>query len=326
MKKLSLLLLPIALLSGCTGDSDSAATGPTAPSEDTAQATLEFIQTGIKDGRPEVLWHAMPESYQNDVNGLVQQFAESMDADVWGQSIGLLQSVHSILTEKSEFITGNQFVASNPEMKSSIPMIADLLGSLIDGAGDLEKLKSFDGGTFMSTSGKDMMKHFEKLSALNPSANNVSLDSFYGATIETVESTDTTATLKITKEDGETETQNFVKHEGKWLPLDMVQEWEDNMKKARESLAGMPEGIQQSKGMVLGVTGMASGALSPLKSAETQEQFDAAVMSLVGQMGQFAPMMGGGLPGMGGGMEPPPEMPGEEEAGSLGNVPAGAGN
>ena len=105
MKNLSLLLLPALLLTGCSSETETTAdVGPTAPSEDTAQATMEFIRTGIQEGRPQVLWHAMPESYQNDVNGLVQQFAENMDAEVWEQSIGIVKTIHSILVDKARLL------------------------------------------------------------------------------------------------------------------------------------------------------------------------------------------------------------------------------
>ena len=337
MKKLSLLLLlPLLMLQGCSSDTEDTtsggAAGPVAPAEDTALATMEFIRTGIKEGRPQVLWMAMPESYQNDVNGLVHLFAENMDKGVWDQSMGMVKTIHSILVDKAEFFAGNQMIASNAQAKEAIPMIADLLGTIIDGAGDLDKLKSFDGETFLTTSGTDVMKHMEKLMALNPSQDGSPLASFYGAKFETVESTDTTATLKVIQEDGTEETQNFIKHEGKWLPLDMVEEWDENMQKARESLTALPEQMGPAKMQIGMVTGMVNGVLSPLQSAESQEQFDAALEGLMaqgmGMMGGGMPGMGGGFPGMGGGMAPPPGGPGSLGDGpeSLGDAPEGGDN
>ena len=222
-------------------------------------------------------------------------------------------------------------------MKEAIPMIGELLGTIIDGAGDLEKLKSFDGGSFLATSGSDVMKHIDKLNALNPGQESP-LAAFYSAKIETVEETDTTATLRMTKEDGTTEETNFVKHDGKWLPLEMVNEWEENMKSARESLATMPDQVQAARMNVTMASAMINGALTPLKDAATQEQFDNALQGIAGQLmpmmgGAMGGGMGGGFPGMGGGMVPPGGMeppPGSEPPAdapeSLGDAPAGGDN
>ena len=54
---------------------------------------------------------SLPESYQNDINGLVRSFGEKMDPQLWQQVMGLLQSVHQLLVDKNEFIVNHPGIA-----------------------------------------------------------------------------------------------------------------------------------------------------------------------------------------------------------------------
>ena len=59
---------------------------------------------GVADGHPEVVWSALPPTYQNDINDIVQTFGKSMDPQLWDQILGVVQKIQQILETKGEFI------------------------------------------------------------------------------------------------------------------------------------------------------------------------------------------------------------------------------
>lgn len=312
-----LLAVPLALL-GCS-DKPAADVGQTADSAtaaptDTAEASMRQLAEGMQQGQLSAAWNALPASYQKDVNELVQTFGTNMDADVWAQVTATLKSVHTLLVEKHDFIVNHPAVSAGKDPATTaegVKQITGLLNTIVENASDLEALKTFDGAQFASATGSKIVEQVLALSKLAPGSEGTPASPFEGLNFETVTSTDTTATLKITRPDGQTETQEFVKHEGKWLPQDMVVDWSKNMGQAREALQQLPAQTAQMKGRAMMMSGMVSGLLSPLQSAETQEQFNAAAGNLMASAGMF---MGGGMSG------PPPASPLSEAAPSDGSL------
>ena len=311
-----IVLLPgliLATFAGCSNEETSntdAGTGVApaiaAPAEDTAEATMRSIMDGMKNGQPIVAWQALPDSFQTDVNELVQSFGNNMDAQTWGQVTGLLGTVHSMLDTKQEFILNNAQVsgAADPERtKKGVIHIAALLKSLLDSVGNLDGLKAFDGAKFLKGTGAEVAKEITALTELVPenSGAPLELSSFGDVKIETVESTDSTAKLKFVKANGEAEEKDFVKFEGKWLPKDMVADWDKNMAEAREGVAALPEKAGEMRMQVGGIAGMVGGMLAPMKNAETQDQFNSSIDGLMAGAGMFlGPMLGGGMQPSGG--------------------------
>ena len=331
--KLLLLLLPAVLAAGCgSGDSetavDSASSAVTGPSDDTAQATMQHIMDGMQSGQPIVIWNALPESYQKDVNGLVQTFGSNMDPDVWKQSIALVSTVQKLLVDKGEFIGNYPMLVQSPNadaVKQAIPQVAGFFKIVIDGSSDLEALKAFDGGAFMKTTGANLITQFDAMAQLapNPTGGPNGLAAISRVKLETVESGDSAETLKITSPDGQEHLQQFVKVEGKWLPLDLTQDWDMKMAEARDALAKLPEQSGAMKGQMMMVSGMATGMLAPLQSAENQEQVNAALDGFVqSAMGMFMGGMGGPPSGA---FDAPSDgnTPPTDSVDSLGNGPDG---
>jgi len=312
MRPLTVLMMGTALvLMGCgdaqdTAENVASSAASTAPDEDTAEASVRHIMEGVKNGQPIVAWNALPGGYQKDVNELVQTFGTNMDPDVWKQVTAVLQSVHQLLVDKQQFVVNHPAIkdGEDPEAaKQGVVQVTGLLKTILDGAGDLESLKTFDGGQFMQTTGADVVGQLSSLAKLAPKDGSVRVSLFEDAKVETVSSTDSTATLKLTGPKGDEQLQEFVKHDGKWLPKDMVEDWDQQMADAREGLKQLPEQTAQLKGQAMMMGGMVMGMLSPLQSAQTQEQFNQAAGSLMSSAGMFMGGMGG--PGAGfGGAEP----------------------
>ncbi|MEZ6126756.1 MAG: hypothetical protein R3C49_26865 [Planctomycetaceae bacterium] len=260
------------LVAGCSSEqaenSKAAAGGG-----NTAEAAVRQIQEGLANNNPAVVWESLPESYRNDLNDIVRTFASGMDAGAWKQITDLLNSIHQLLTTKQEFILGYPSVAQGGEPEKSKQVVegaSGVLNALLQSVTDLEKLKSFDGHEFMTSSGVDLMNHLKSISEVAPKSPGqpVGLMSLSDVRVETVEQLDSTATLKFTSADGHQETVDFVLVDGKWMSKPLVDEWDEKMQSTRESLKDLPEQMAGLKFQIIAVTGMVNGALVPLQSAE----------------------------------------------------------
>lgn len=288
-----LAFLPV----GCGGES-----GQTS-GQTSAESSVKAILAGMEDGRPVVAWEALPESYQADVNKLVQLFATNMDAGAWSQIMGLIGNVHQTLDSKQEFLLNYPAIlnSENPAVaQATVKHSTTVLKTLLDSVQDLEKLKSFDGKTFMESSGKDIAAQIMSLQNMVKETPGMMVQ-VSGIKVETLESTSTTAKLKLTSPDGKDEQViEMVQKDGKWLPKEMVDGWDEGVMKAHEAMANLPEQAAAMKGQMMMVSAVASGILTPLQAAEDQEQFNNAVDAMQASLGgMIGGMMGGmGAPGV----------------------------
>ena len=110
--------------------------------------------------------------------------------------------------------------------------------------------------------------------------------------IEVISTEGDNATLRMTAPDEDPEEMQLTRVEGRWVPSDMVDDWDQNVAEARQKLAAMTdEEIQQGSMQAMMMIGMVDGALAQLEAVETAEEFDQALQGLLGPF--LGGMMGG---------------------------------
>ena len=62
------------------------------------------VVNGLGENQPQVIWQALPASYQNDVSGLVREFAGQMQDSLWDQIFEALTKLTRVLDEKKQFV------------------------------------------------------------------------------------------------------------------------------------------------------------------------------------------------------------------------------
>jgi hypothetical protein len=171
---------------------------------------------------------------------------------------------------------------------------------------DLEKLKTLEVGAFLDGTGK---KVADQLAALAKAADEkkMSLTEFPGVTVDamplagiakaklsTVKMEGDTATLRVENE-GKTEDHEVVRVDGKWLPKEMVDQWQGKMEAAKAALTkDMPERLQKGKEQIVPLIQKLQAALDQMLAAKTQPEFD----QVIGQLLQAFMSQGpGGGPG-----------------------------
>jgi hypothetical protein len=88
----------------------------------------------------------------------------------------------------------------------------------------------------------------------------------------------------------------FKQVDGKWLPADLVDNWDQGVAKAKDQIAKID--VAAAKMQIMGMMGMVDGVLDQLDKANTQEEFTMTVMQLAAMFGGGPPQ--GGPPGAGG--------------------------
>ena len=204
------------------------ATATSAP--DTAVLTL--LQ-GLSANRPDALWEALPESYQNDVSSLISRFAARLHPEAWrwfvqvaGKSRGLLPEDDSEGAARRSGVSLLEWLASGEQA-------------------DLERLKHPDLGRFLRTRGRLVMADVRQLVAgiaSNPEFDAALRDiagplpdvfqdpSLLRTTVKSAEGDDCVLEIQLPVKDPVLADlykfdMEFVRVEGKWVPRWLADNW-----------------------------------------------------------------------------------------------------
>lgn len=185
----------------------STAEAPPSSAAKTPDEAVLVVFKGLTDNQPQVVWEAMPPSYHADVNGLVADFTAKMDADIWKKGAGIAQKVVTILKTKKDFILAHPQVQGAlqggivdkdkvaPKWDSLVAVIETLVTSDL---ADPAKMKSFDGGKFLATTGSSLMKQLPAISAMSPmDPVGKALSKLSSAKVTTVKTENGTATIRL---------------------------------------------------------------------------------------------------------------------------------
>ena len=295
LRLLSYTACGLILAAGCGSNSTTAA--PATPDA----AAKQFL-SAIEKNQPDAAFGMLPASYQADLNGVVKDFATRMDAELWNGARQRMQKIATVAKSKRAIIIEAAQGALPPEeapkfektLDHGIAFVSALANSPFT---DLAQLKKGDVAKLLATDGRKLMDTLSKAAAEAPGMDqsenpwNMAKQS----TVELVDTTDTTANLKVTTPDG-VEEMAMTKVEDAWIPTEMAEEWSENIGELRDNVAKIdfttPEG-QQMKMQANMMFGMLDGVIAQIEAAKTADEVKAAATSVMGMaMGM---MMGGGM-------------------------------
>ncbi|MEQ8855404.1 hypothetical protein [Gimesia sp.] len=287
------LIGTLPLLSGC-GSSAQQAGPPEGPAE-----SMQYLMQGVADQKMEVVWEFLPASYQSDVNGLAHQFADKMDPEIYNEMFAIAQRVAKLLQDKKEFILKNEMLESpktSPEevAKYYDPSV-DILASLANSdLSTIEKLKTFDGGKFLSTSGSQIAKDFATISGLMPQKEGDPgfIEKLKQAKVTVVSEEGDQANVKIEVPGEKTKEEVMVKVEDKWIPQTLAKNWKSKIDSAKQSLDKLkPEDMAAQKTQAMAGFKQLNATLAQLENAKTEKEFNEQFTNQVRPLAQMAPML-----------------------------------
>ncbi len=257
------------------------------PGPDPAE-TIRTIRTAAAEGRPDVIWNILPESYQSDVEELRTGFTDAIDPEVWDAAISVGRKVVRVLQEKKEFILGNPMLSQmSPVPPEEIAPAYDEIVSAIDRflSSEIQTSAGFKKVAlerFLASAGADLMKGLSRAS-LGPGSD-TQMQKMLAARIETVKREGTSAVVAVSDDEGTNESLAMSLVEGKWVPDDIADQWAMNVAEARQTLTDV-RAKMASKDELLESFAQVEDSLDALLSAQNQQAFMMACMSA------FAPLM-----------------------------------
>ena len=248
------------------------------------QAVMAVVD-GLGENQPQVIWQALPASYQNDVSGLVREFAGQMQDSLWDQIFGALTKLTRVLDEKRQFVLEHprvvQQLSKSPNAEATYDAVVALLKTILSSdISSLQRLSDFDGERFLATTGSQVMAQLGDLAALAPDSKET-LDEISSLSVTLSRTEGERAWVLIEKPDEKTEEVEFVLVEGKWVPAAMAEGWDSGIADAREQLSQVVVDPAQTAQAEI-VLAVVDGALEGLLVAQTSEEFQASLEGMIG--------------------------------------------
>lgn len=294
MKSSISLLLPAIfsalLLTGCGRKSSPAAPPPVADTPD--QAILQ-VARGMENNDPSIAWHALPDSYQNDLTQIVRQFAGAVDAEVWQAGTSTVTKLEEVLRRQKRFFMGSDFammMGGADAIEKDYDQLVAILSILKQSdLMDLQKLRNADPGRILATTGAELMAAADAMQGQGPGLPgmgnpNELKEAFAGMEAQMLSRDGDSAVVQITTLPGGSEDVEFVRVEGKWVPKDLAEDWPDMIQEMQDGIARTGTLDPQQKSQVLMMSGMANGIFDQLLGARTQQDFNAVLGGLMGMM------------------------------------------
>lgn len=276
---------------GSQNASSAAEPSEAKPADDPAVA-IQNVFRGLKNQQPQAVWEFLPASYQNDVNDVVHDFANQMDADLWSRSFGTLRNITEILKTKKEFIFENaemkQAEKFDPEMLATnwdglVGVLSTLVNSEI---GDLEQMKNVDVGEYVAQTGGSLVNQLSSLSKLVPGDPfNSALRDLMETQVDLISSEGDTARVQLTPVDLTQSPRevDMIRLEGKWIPKSLSDGWQTNVSLMKLQIAAglAPKAIAPRKETMLQTLDVVDQVVDELLEANTAEDFNSVVAQRV---------------------------------------------
>lgn len=298
-----------------------------------ADAVVKQVIQALIDNKPDVIWDALPATYQQDVHDLIKMVGQKVDAQLYKQTFSVLQKVVNLLRNKKDFIitmintdASIKAMASGvntQEISQSWDGFVTVLDTVLNSEfSDTNFLSNPDMSKFLKGTGTKLMTQFDTLSKIIPQdqlkGKTKELLKGFKVTLITEKGEDAEVSIEIA---GKAESLKMKKVEGKWIPEPMAAEWKPGIAKAKTEMeSGLNKTMSpQEKLQFTSMIGVVSSAVDKLEAAKTQSEFTAVVYGVVGEY------MAGAL---GGAAKPPTTQP-VKPAGPGGltmSWTAGAGN
>ena len=277
MRGTTLTLLAGLALFSCAPEQGTQPTAlaPRVELPSTPDGTLQEITAQLTANNPSALWAALPTRYQADLEGLLRELATKVDAKTYDTSFSLARRIAVLLDSKKDFFLSMPMIkmagADARKLEQNWGAFAKLVRTLTESeVSTLDGLAKLDVETFLRGTGHRFMSQLTTLAA---SARKDPFERLRKASFKVVKVDGDEASVRMQQGDSKRgSTLKLRRIDGRWLPANMVDDWDKEMAKAKERLAKMsPKSAGMATTMALK---MVEGFVEQLEAAQTQEDFD----------------------------------------------------
>tara|TARA_B100000989_G_scaffold266673_1_gene220317 strand:+ start:2680 stop:3585 length:906 start_codon:yes stop_codon:yes gene_type:complete len=260
---------------------------------DEPSAAVQTVNDEINAGNCSIIWHAMPASYQADVNAIVQLAGTKVDAEIYDKTFSFLSRLAEVVDKQKAFIINAELISELPAEElakietawSSIIGFVECIAtsSISSSAG----LQAFDGEVFFNETFSDLFKYSKDLASIaGEELTDFDIANLEFDSVKTLEISDTTAVVEITLVNGDAETLDLTRVENRWVPTELHTEWSEGIADSKEELKAFSfDDLVENKSQIMGLFTTADILLTQFDSAQTQEEFNQAIEGSMMQIG-----------------------------------------
>lgn len=248
---------------------------------------LEAMAASMANQRMDEMWDLLPQSYRDEMNDLVRQFADKLDPEVYEQWTNMMSKAVDVLSDKKSMLTSTAFAIGmnipDPEEFSDglEGMIAGMDILLDSEVGSLDSLRQMDIGNFLSETGP-------RLRELDPNRNNPARNPLRGledANFELISGDDRSARVQVTGAPGGRDRElELVKVEDRWMPVEIVDNWDRGIGQARQAIERLD--FDRYRMTALTAISAMDGTLDAIAEAEDEVELS-EILRMGGRLGGF---------------------------------------
>jgi hypothetical protein len=246
---------------------------------------VQVVVEGLANNQPEVLWKALPPSYQADIRDIIGTFCANMDPEVYDRAFRVLNKAVKVLNEKEAYFARSPVALSTPMLESSVGkhwrhdvgLLAAFAGSDLS---TLARLKQMDPGDFLASTGHQLMAGGEELRVRTQFSPGKSQweklrQSLKEGQMEFVTTTNGEGYLKFISSTNTAKEVAMTQVEGRWVPADLAATWKSRIADAKTGMAKLsgPE-FDRVKPILTMVLAGVDTSLDGLLKADSQKEFD----------------------------------------------------
>ena len=252
--------------------------------EDPSLAVRRVLQ-GVQDGQAAAIWAFLPSRHQKEINSLVRNFADKMDAKIWNRTFVSLKRLVDIARTKKGLLINNPGLPlrelDQKQLDENWPALLELFDTLLTSElKDVKTLATFDGKSFSAGTGTQFLK---QLLAISSNEQGDPLGQLADSKITVVDRTSDQAHLHIGEVqpiEGEATVppSQFIVIDGQWFPSDLSAALEETLRLGNDSIAAMPAaGTDASRKKWLAVLDALDTSAAELEKADSPEAFNKAL-------------------------------------------------
>jgi hypothetical protein len=207
---------------------------------DTPDGTVRAVFQGLQDGHTEVVWDALPATYQRDLNEIVHLAANRLNPEAWrwAQKIaGKSARLAKASPFQNDFANADEPIEWNIRRLETVASLSDGLAKC--GNEPLERSKTVDLGDVLRTNGRALLPIITDLVGLLDAGFPNALQQMLQVSVSLKEVAGDSAILEIENLQTNKTIMEFVRVEGKWIPRWLADEWAGAMETARKTIRGV---------------------------------------------------------------------------------------
>jgi hypothetical protein len=263
--------------------------GSAVPTPADPVSAVKLTLVAMEQGRLEQAYDFLPDSYQQDVDSLVQNFARKMDPELWDGVVRVLRKAAEVLSEKQklalpiveQFAPGGR--GNDPESHRQLVQnwdsLVEALEELVDSElGDLNRLKRASSRQFLANTGRKVFALIQTLDA----AGSDQLSELSAVQVTLMRNDPEHPIVAIQgPHDSEPVEHEFVKVEDHWIPQSLAAEWPKAIHRLQDQLDRMTPGqFAAQKPQALRHLQAIEAALDEMLEAQKPEEFIGAIVRL----------------------------------------------